>query len=256
MNIGLLTGERLPDFRLSTLKPILEDPAFAIRLAIMDVRPAKSTKAKLIKNFRRGRGGYMVVMALKRFFRKKENNLPVKQFCGQHGIAVIETSHPYAPSTLARIQEYQLDVLLLIGGFGIVGESLIKITPLGILSYHHGDMRKYRGMPPALWELYHNEAQMGVTVQLLAPGLDCGTPIEEKTVVIYPNDNLQQLEKRALQESADMMHLALQKLADPNFMPACIAHFGQVYTLPNLRQWISLQCRICWRKVKYAALAQ
>jgi methionyl-tRNA formyltransferase len=255
MNIGLLTGESISEFRLSTLKPILEDPAFSIRLAIVDTRPKKSAKGKLIQNFRRGRGGYMVVMAIKRFFRKKENQVPVKQFCGQHGIAVIDTSSPYDPTTLARIQEYQLDVLLLIGGFGIVKDALIKLTPLGILSYHHGDMRKYRGMPPALWELYHNETQMGVTVQLLASGIDCGTPVEEKTVVIQPNDSLQQLEKRALQESADMMHLALRKLADPGFTPVRIAHFGQVYTLPNLRQWMRLQCRICWRKVKHAALA-
>ena len=51
-------------------------------------------------------------------------------------------------------------------------------------------MRKYRGMPPGLWELYHGEREMGITVQKLAAGLDCGVPIEEKHIPIYPNDTL------------------------------------------------------------------
>lgn len=39
-----------------------------------------------------------------------------------------------------------------------------------MLSYHHGDMRRYRGQPPGFWELYNGEREIGVTVQRLAAG--------------------------------------------------------------------------------------
>jgi len=249
MKIGLLTDSTISAFRLNTLKPILKDPAFSIRLAVIDDRPVDSAIKKLKKNIKRGRGGFVLIMALQKLFAKKENHIPTKAFCQDHGISVVRTLHPYAPETLEIIRQYDLDLLLLIGGYGIVKEPLLETTPLGVLSYHHGNMRTYRGMPPALWELYNGEQEMGITVQILAPGIDCGIPIEEKTIVIYPKDNLRQLEKRALRESEGMLYQALKKLADPDFKPQSIETLGKVYTLPNLKQWITLQLRIWSRKL-------
>lgn len=105
-----------------------------------------------------------------------------------------------------------MDVLILIGGFGIIKEQLLTITPLGVLAYHHGNMRKYRGIPPAFWELYNNEMEMGVTIQVLAPGLDCGIPIEEKSIEIRPKDSYKSLKNRAFKESENLMYDALRKL--------------------------------------------
>ena len=72
------------------------------------------------------------------------------------------------------VAELAPDVLVLIAGFGIIGEPLLSLAPHGVLAYHHGDMRRYRGMPPAFWELFNDETEMGVTVQRLSPGLDDG----------------------------------------------------------------------------------
>jgi hypothetical protein len=170
MNIGLLAGNRLSDFRLQTLRPILEDESFSIKLAIIDNRPKKSIKQKIIRNFRRGRGGYILVMAFNWYFEKKDNGISVKAFCREPGIALIETQNLYEPETLALIKKYQLDVLLLMGGFGIIKDALINITPKGILSYHHGDMRKYRACLPVcgnyttmkrIWVLRYNGLRQG-----------------------------------------------------------------------------------------------
>jgi methionyl-tRNA formyltransferase len=103
-------------------------------------------------------------------------------------------------------------------------------------------------MPPALWELYNHEKEMGVTVQVLAPGLDCGLPVVEKTIEILPKDDLASLRKRAFKESEPMLVDALRKLSNPGFKPQKIEKLGKVYTLPNLRQWIALNFKILWRK--------
>lgn len=250
MKIGLLTSNSLSEFRLNTLKPILEDNNYSIKVAIIDNRPKKSLKQKLKKNIKRGRGGYILIMALQIFFSKKGKSINIKEFCSKNEIAVIETKEPYSPDTIESIKKYNLDLLILVGGYGIIKEPLLKVTPIGVVSYHHGNMRKYRGMPPALWELYNNEKEMGVTVQILSPGLDNGIPIVEKTIDIRKNDSLKKLQKRASEESIDMLYKALLKVSNKDFKPEKIDNYGKVYTLPNLRQWINLNIRLIWRRLK------
>jgi folate-dependent phosphoribosylglycinamide formyltransferase PurN len=250
IKIGLLASSSLSDFRIKTLKPILADRNFLIKVAIIDKRPKLSIKQKLMKNLKRGRGGYIIIMALKSFFSKNNFSISTIKYCQNNNIDLIETNEPYSQSTIEKIKEYDLDLLILTGGFGIIKKKILDIPPLGVLSYHHGDMRKYRGMPPALWELYNNEKEMGVTVQVLSPGLDSGIPIEEKKIPISKKDTLQKLQKKASDESVDMLYKALVKLSKKDYEPTKIDKFGKVYTLPNLRQWLILNIRILWRKLK------
>ena len=252
MNIGLLVAKgKLSSFRINTLKPILEDKNFNIKIAIIDERKGKTFKQKLIKNFKRGRGGYMIVMLLKKLFTSKKNaftkSVEINDYCQEHQIETIKTINPYDETTLNTIKSYELDVLLLIGGYGIVKESLLNLTPQGVLSYHHGNMRKYRGMPPVFWELYNNEKEVGVTLQKLTAGLDCGLPIKESSVNIQKNDKLEELEKRLYKKSEPLMHLALSKLLDKDYKAQQITKFGKVYTLPNLREWTYFHLKMFFR---------
>ena len=250
MNIGILTTEHISEFGHKTLLPILRDNKFIIKLAVVDKRPRKTTIQKLKKNIRRGRGGYIFIMALKKITAsKKQISINIKNICIENKINLVETKEPYSNITLNKIKDYKLDVLLLIGGFGIIKKPLLSATAVGVLSYHHGDMRKYRGMPPAFWELYNGEKEMGVTVQILSEGLDCGLPIEEKTIEIYKKDSLSSLKSRLYEESADMMHQALLKLYRQDLIFDKINEYGKIYTLPNFRQWIYLYIKTIVRKI-------
>ena len=249
MRIGLLADKSISSFRLKTLSPILVDSSFLIKLAVIDGKPPLSIIQRVIKNIRRGRGGYIFIMALEELFSKKEYSENSELFCKKNGINFFVTQNLYSPETVNRIKEYNLDILLLIGGYNIIKEPVLGLTPMGVLSYHHGNMRKYRGMPPGLWELYNGEKEMGITVQLLAPGLDCGIPIVEKSIAIKPDDNFHKLRNSAMNESTTMMLDALKKLSDKNFIPAKIEKFGKVYTLPNFRQWLLLNIKLLVRKL-------
>lgn len=247
MKIGLLADHFISDFRLKTLKPILEDNNYLIKVALIDDRPKKTLRQKLKNNIKRGRGGYIFIMAFQNLFSKNEEGVKTKEFCSKNGIAVIETKKPYSLDTIEIIKKFNLDLLILVGGFGIIREPLLEVTSLGVLSYHHGNMRKYRGMPPALWELYNNENEMGVTVQILSAGLDNGIPIEERTIEIKKNDSLKKLQNRAYDQSVNMLYKALQKISNKEFKPQRIHNFGKIYTLPNLREWIVLNIRVIMR---------
>jgi folate-dependent phosphoribosylglycinamide formyltransferase PurN len=243
-------GPEINEFRKNTLRPVLADPAFSLPLAIIDDRPPKSSWERLKANLRKGRGGYVLVMAFRRLLAPASAQEDTQAYCARHGIPVHRTISPYGAETLARVRESDIDALVLVDGFGIVRKKMIDAAPLGVLSYHHGDMRKYRGMPPAMWELYHGEREMGVTVQLITPGLDNGRPVVEMTVPIENSDDVDSLTARALRLSEPMLHQALQRLNDPTFVAPRLDTFGPVYTLPDLRQWIRLQSRILMNKLK------
>lgn len=250
MNLVLLCGKGMNHFQSEVVKPFLESSQHVIQAAVIDDRPPQSLLKKLKKNLGRGRGGFVLVMVFQSILRQEECLQETAAFFAEHKIPTIRTTRPYSEETLATIRGHTPDALILLGGFGIVKEGLINLTRGGVLSYHHGNMRSYRGMPPGLWEVYNGDREMGVTVQTLGAGLDSGDPIVEKTIPIRYTDTPGSLRARALSESTDMMYEAACRLNNPNFTPEKINSYGPLYTLPNLRQWLILQSRVAVRKLK------
>ena len=248
MKIVILCGTGLDAFQQKVLSPILADASMKVVGAYVDNRPRPSLKKRFIKNLKRGRGGYMMVMLVKSRLAKKKPSVSSADFFASKDVAYIETQRPYAEESIAQLKAWEPEVMVMLGGFGIVKEPLLSLAPQGILSYHHGDMRKYRGQPVGFWELYHNEIQMGVTVQRLAAGIDKGTPILEKIIPIEKDDNVKKLCNRAMTSSIGMMHEALKRIGDSSFQPETIHEFGPIYTLPNLRQYLRLQIKLLLRK--------
>ena len=247
MRIAILCGTTLDTFQQEVLKPIIEDNSIEITAALIDCRPRPSLKKRFLKNLKRGRGGYMIIMLFKSYFAKKKPYVSSHAFFSDKGLACIESDSPYSETTIQKLKYRQPDTLVMLGGFGIIKEPLLSLAPNGILSYHHGNMRKYRGQPVGFWELYNNETEMGVTVQRLSAGIDKGISIVEKTIPIENADSVTSLRERALQESTPMLHEALQKIQNPNFFPTIIEEYGPIYTIPNLRQYLLLKLKCLFR---------
>ncbi len=248
MKIAILCGTGLDAFQQRVLQTIMDDPTIEIVGALVDCRPRPSLKKRFIKNLKRGRGGYMIVMLFQSLMAKKKPSTDARTFFSSHGIACIETQTPYSEEVACKLNGLLPEALVMLGGFGIIKEPLLSLASQGILSYHHGNMRKYRGQPVGFWELYHGEKEMGVTVQRLAAGLDRGIPIVEMTIPIEKGDSVATLRSRALESSTGMMHKALHLVQQPDFKPALIDHYGPVFTIPNLRQYLTLQIKLLFRK--------
>lgn len=244
VRIIFLCGGSLTVFQQKVIQSIMDEPQIIVPAVLIDARPGLSFRKKFKKNLKRGRGGYMLIMFFKHMRAKKEPSADTREFFSSWGIPCMETHKPYSKKTVDSIVPFTADLMVLIGGFGIVKEPLLSAAPGGILSYHHGDMRKYRGQPPGFWELYNGEKEMGVTVQRIAAGLDNGTPIEEITVPILDTDDEDSLYLRAKDMSTDMMRKAVLTVREPDYLPETIERYGRVYTLPNLRQYLTLKWRL------------
>ncbi|MCO5266365.1 MAG: hypothetical protein M9948_10860 [Lentimicrobium sp.] len=82
-------------------------------------------------------------------------------------------SQYFEPADIEKIEAHHPDFILKFG-FGIIRGDILKSAPYGIWSFHHGDEQKYRGVPPAFWEIVKKDEITGAILQRLTESLDDG----------------------------------------------------------------------------------
>ena len=87
----------------------------------------------------------------------------------------------FPEEAINEIKKQQPDLMLRFG-FRILRGEILKLAPYGIFSLHHGDTAKYRGGPPAFWEVVQKHPTTGVTLQVLTETLDGGVIIDKAFV--------------------------------------------------------------------------
>src|SRR5262245_20649017 len=112
ISLLLLASPTLDDFWMNVLEPLFGDPRIAIVAACIDIRKPPSLFAKLRQNLRKGRGGYVVVMALKRLFRPlNHRSVPTAGYLRERGVELWETEDLYGDATLDFIRARQPDCI-------------------------------------------------------------------------------------------------------------------------------------------------
>ncbi len=76
------------------------------------------------------------------------------------------------------IRGHGLDFILRFA-FGIVRGEILQAPRYGIWSFHHDDEMRYRGGPPAFWEIYRGDPHTGVVLQRLTERLDGGVVLRK-----------------------------------------------------------------------------
>jgi folate-dependent phosphoribosylglycinamide formyltransferase PurN len=71
------------------------------------------------------------------------------------------------------VREHKIDLLVYLGGGGILKPSIIGAPTLATLNAHMGLLPPYRGMNVTEWSLWNNDA-VGCTVHLIDRGIDTG----------------------------------------------------------------------------------
>ncbi len=251
MNIVLLLGKNLDEYQIRSLELIMNDSAFQIKLGVINDLSDESKKEFLKKKFNKGKKAYHIFEKLQTLLYDNGETFSAKDFISRNNIDVLTTSNPGNPENISIIESYFPDIFVLYGGFSNIPKKLLNLCPYGILSYHFGDLRKYRGEPPAFWELYNGKKEMIVTVQKLTERIHCGLPVLEKAVEINFNDDLKSLRKKAFQSGENMMVTALRKVQEKDFIPEIIKLYGRIYHIPNMKEYSTLTYRIASRKLQH-----
>ncbi len=247
MKVGILITEEINSFRHNLLYEIINSGNDLI--FFIDVSKKTDNLQKLKHHLTKKRGFYILIMVIKRIFSSKEKTYRIGSLIKDYQI--FKTEEPYSKISINQIKKIKPDVLVNISGFGrLIKKSILSIPKHGVLSFHHGDMRKYRGQPAGFWELFNYEREMMITVQILSEKLDAGIPIVEKKILIDRMDNVKTLRNKLYKESKGLMVKAMNEIESFDSGSKKIDKLGKVYTIPNFRQWFIYCIRLLKRKVK------
>ncbi len=114
-------------------------------------------------------------------------------------------------------------------GFGILKGRILTEPDHGVLSFHHGDIRRYRGVALGFWNFIEGEPTSGVTLQRLTPELDGGEIVVFREIDIDDCHTWQSVKERLFQRSIPMLAEGIDALCDPDFEPQRPDSLGELY---------------------------
>jgi len=79
----------------------------------------------------------------------------------------------FVDDDINKIKSYDLDVLIRVG-FRIIKGKILESSKFGVWSFHHGDNKVNRGLPPGFWEILEGRPITGSLLQILSEDLDAG----------------------------------------------------------------------------------
>ena len=91
----------------------------------------------------------------------------------------------YSVEDIKKIRDRNLDLIIRLES-GILKGEIFKSAKKGIISFHHGDNKFYRGLPPGFWEVYNNDPTTGFVIQKLNEKLDDGEIIFKGNTITKP----------------------------------------------------------------------
>lgn len=135
------------------------------------------------------------------------------------------------PDVVERVAE-DADIAVRFGFGFLVGDILTELD-YGVLSFHHGDFREYRGKPAGAWEFIHGRDEAGITLQRINEQLDAGEIVTTKRVSIEDARTHAEVRGLLYENSEDMLATAISKIEDGQTEFDVIEGLGPLYTIPS-----------------------
>jgi len=138
---------------------------------------------------------------------------PVKARALELGIPV------FTPERIRRQPELQAELaslgadLSVVVAFGqILPPEVLAQPPLGCWNGHGSLLPRWRGAAPIQWSLIEGDAETGVGIMAMEPGLDTGPVLLERAIPIELLENAQRLGERLAGLTAELLVAALPRI--------------------------------------------
>lgn len=118
-------------------------------------------------------------------------------------------------------------------GFGFLVGDVLEAFEHGVLSFHHGDIREYRGKPPGCWEHIHGRNRAGVTLQRIDERIDAGEVVEFEDVSLVGAETYSEVLTRLYDASDGMLARAIERIENNRTDFETVEDLGDVYTFPT-----------------------
>jgi len=112
----------------------------------------------------------------------------------------------------AQMESLRPEAIVVVGYGRIVPQWMIDLPPLGNINLHASLLPKYRGAAPIQWAIACGETTTGVTIMRIDAGLDTGDILQQRKVVVDPEDSSETLAPKLATVGAQLMVEALLEL--------------------------------------------
>lgn len=130
---------------------------------------------------------------------------PVKTLALELGIPVIQPRRLKEPETMAQLQAWAPDVII-VAAFGqILRPAVLDLPPHGCINVHASLLPRWRGASPIQAAILHGDAEAGVTIMLMDRGLDTGPMLSKRAIPIEPADTATTLSAKLSRLGADLL---------------------------------------------------
>lgn len=197
LRIGLLVDSlQQPAWVEHALRRVVDTNAGSIVAVIRNVSDSTGPTPSRLRRWYRSRK-YLLHAAYMRFdrwrFRASNDPFEPRDISALVADATVLEVRPrrtrfsdiVEPADVESIERLQLDVLVRLG-FRILRGGILRAARFGVLSYHHGDNERYRGGPPAFWEVMEGQPVTGAMLQVLTEDLDAGHVVYRSHVATHP----------------------------------------------------------------------
>ncbi len=113
---------------------------------------------------------------------------PAKAYLGARTIPVMTPERINTPESLAMLQSFKPDLLVVIAYGQLLKPAILAIPPLGCINVHGSLLPKYRGAAPIQWAVANGDPVSGVTTMFMDVGMDTGDMILKRELPIDPGD--------------------------------------------------------------------
>jgi len=158
-------------------------------------------------------------------------------------VQVVYSANLVDRSTLESIGQFKPDIGVSLAA-PILPQAVFALPRLGTLNLHKGRVPDYRGMPPAFWELWHGENEVGCTIHTVEAGLDTGPVISQSSIPVQRFSTLKGLQYTLDELGVRLMTNAVTAVLAGTAQPMPQRPGGNTFRKPTLLQESALRQRM------------
>ena len=143
---------------------------------------------------------------------RKQNPTPVAKWAASNSIPLLETCQINDPEIIAKIADYNPDLILVIAFGQKINAKLVHMPPKGSINVHASLLPKYRGAAPINWAIINGETETGISIITLADKMDAGKIIAQSKTQIAPDETAGSLHDRLAKSAAPLLLETLDKI--------------------------------------------
>jgi methionyl-tRNA formyltransferase len=179
---------------------------------------------------------------------------PVKEASQKLGLPLLQPEKARDENFIAELRNLSPDIIVVAAYGQILPSPILDLPRFGCVNVHTSLLPKYRGAAPIQWAILNDDAETGITIMKMDPGLDTGDILSQKSTPIEAADNSETLHDRLATLGADLLVTTLKDLVagriSPRKQPAEGVSIARKITKEDgLLDW-KLPARTLWNRIR------